>query len=659
MSSVNATYKEIIKRCVASVTFFLRNFGTTKHPSAGIMPFNPFSYQIKALQAFRKNRFVIFRKCRQSGVSKISGAFALWFAMFFSNKTVLIVSRTDGDAITFLRENVLFIFRNLPAWMQELWHPIKDNEHELAFPNGSRIRSLTSHPDVLRSNASSLNIVDEAAFIREMGLMWTAGYPTLQHGGSVIVVSTTQGVGNWYWSTWTDAEAGYNDFKPILINWWDMDWEISYKDALSGDMKTICPRAGIRECRTLEERERYGPFWSPWLEEQWRNLQERGESWKFDQEILAKFVGSGNTVLEQRTLTHMELCVETAEREGPKHKLLKGRQKYVHPVKGDHMYINFNGDEFRALDKDEGLWVWKAPFLGKRPTIQGKRIIDRGIPPHRSVGGVDIATGKGRDYFAMEIFDIDEMEQAAEIMIHTMPRYFKLMIDYVGRWYNNALLVIERNNGGDAFIDDVRLDLMYPNLWRRKDVNDKPTRSRRDVSIKFGEYGFFTSSASKPTINKALFDYLRPDSNGYKIYSRRLLKQANIYVRKKDRSGRDTNITEAEEGPGNHDDLVIAAGLAFLGINDAAGQSSHGLLPMTSESMPAFSAAYDQAGDDSSPQENYFDPHLLMPISGVTEVTLDVSIAAALERFTNQLGAAPMSRELPPTSTVKHQYFKR
>jgi len=103
--------------------------------------------------------------------------------------------------------------------MQDIWEPVKKNEHEIVFPNGSRIKSLTSNVNVLRSNASSLNIIDEAAFIQGMDAMWASGWPTLQHGGSVIVISTTNGVGGWYWSTMTAAEAGTNQFNPIVVNW--------------------------------------------------------------------------------------------------------------------------------------------------------------------------------------------------------------------------------------------------------------------------------------------------------------------------------------------------------------------------------------------------------------------------------------------------------
>ena len=640
---LSATQTQVVKRCQQSTIFFLRNFGKTKHPTAGILPFNPFTYQVRALQAFRKHRFTIFKKSRQSGASKIAGAFALWFAMFFSNKTVLIVSRTDDDAINFLRENVLFLFRYLPQWMQDAWKPVKENEHEIRFPNGSRIKSLTSHPDVLRSNASSLNIIDEAAFIRDMGVMWAAGQPTLIHGGSVIVVSTTSGVGGWYWSTWTDAIAGFNDFHPINIDWWDMDWEIRYRDDMTGEIKIIAPTAGIRDCVTPDDIEKYGPKWSPWLEEQYRALQERGETWKFRQEILAEFVGSGHTVLDTKVIAYLSTLVLDD------FKRVKGPQTYMHPVKNEHMTINFNGGDRRELDKDEGLWVWKKPNHGKRPVYKGRQLIEPGEQPHRYSIGIDTATGKGRDYFGLEVLDIDTQEQVAEMMIRTLPKYFKLLADYIGRWYNNALMVIERNNGGDAFIDDMRYDLMYPNLWRKKDINDKPTHGQRKSPLKVAEYGFYTGQASKPTLNKALMDYLHPQG-GYRIYSRRLLKQIQIYVRKKDRAGRDTDKTEAEEGPGNHDDLVISFGLACLGINDAAGQSTGGLLPFQESMQSEFGIG------DNSDNHIHLDSSALAPITGFVDEMPDMTISSELIKFAEQLGALPVDMaSMPPISHKRHQ----
>lgn len=791
---ITATQSQVIGQCRKSVVWFLKHFGRLKHPSAGILPFDPFHYQISALQSFRKNRFNIFKKCRQcfvgdtpiwgphgqtklqnmrpcdpvytqntitkeidvswveelydngirdcitletalgsqvtvtadhnfftnqgpteagkltpdhkifrfdseqgehfanaidqvvrvrdagpqkvydirvppydnyfadgllvhnSGISKISGAFALWFAMFNNNKTVLIVSRKDDDAMGFLRDQVVFLFDHLPKWMRELWKPIKQNEHEIIFPNNSRIQSLTSNPDVLRSQASSLNIIDEAAFIQGMGEMWAAGLPTLIHGGSAIVISTTCGLGNWYWSTWTDAEAGLNEFNPIVINWWDMDWVIEYVDPLTLKKNRIAPKDGIRPCTTKEEIDKYGPYWSPWLEEQWRALQERGEGWKFDQEVLASFVGSGNTVLAKSVLTHISTTLNDDW------KKVAGIQSYVHPITGEVSELDFT-----FQDLNEGLWVWVEPVLGTPTRKRGNLIIDPGSPAHTYVMGVDTATGKSKDYHAIEIFDINMMEQVAEMMCRCLPMDLVRYVDRIGRWYNCALTVVERNNGGDTIIDELRHKYQYPRLYRKKDINDKPRnmKSKSQRPLKVSPYGFMTGQASKATLNKFLMDYLR-DTNGagYTIYSRRLLKQLNTYVRKKDKSGRDTGKTEAEEGGGNFDDLVMATGLALIGAGDALFIDNSTLAPVgggqnyKSNIGPVILSDEQRAGAMRD-QLSRGGTHMLMPMSMAPDDVPEISAMRALDAFTYQLGAVPMSGGKPIVSPPRWFFDKK
>lgn len=664
---------EIIRRCKASVTWFLRNFGKIKHQSAGILPFETFSYQRKALKAFRKYRFNIFRKCRQSGASKICGAFALWFAMFHSNKTILIVSRTDEDAMGFLREQIMFLFNHLPEWMREMWKPIKQNEHEVTFPNGTRIRSLTSHPDVLRSNSSSLNIIDEAAFIQHMDALWAGGWSTLQHGGSVLVVSTTAGIGGWYWSTMTDAEAGVNQFNPIIINWWDMDWHIEYVDPLSNEHRRIAPCDGIVECDGTWitdpkfgdiklDKAKYGPYWSPWLEEQYRALQDKGEAWKFDQEILALFVGSGNTVLSKEALEFVRGSVTK-----PKYKV-SGIQQYVHPSSGEVIDLDFTFD-----DPEEGLWVWEPPVVAKPNKLKNNHIIERGSPAHAYVMGVDIATGKGKDCSAIEVFDIDTRRQVAEFMVHCLPRELVMYIDRIGRWYNCALAVVERNNGGDIVIDALRFEVLYPNIWRKKEINDKPRPSniKRPRGLKVGAYGFMTLQASKATINKLLIDNIRPDGDGYTVLSERLLGQFEKYVRKRDRVGRDTQKTEAEDGAGNFDDLVMACGLAFVGAGDAVSVDFAGLAPVGSDSDFKLQSTIVSPDIMSEPQKaknpNEYvkslvmqgGQNIIMPLGIANEELPSETAQRVIEEYAMQIGGIPMSAGKPLVVPNKYYFEKR
>lgn len=657
MANLNTQQREIIRRSQKSVSWFLSNFGRLKHPSAGVLPFHPFSYQKRAIRDFRKHRLNIFRKCRQSGISKISGAFATWFAMFHPHKTILIVSRRNEDAMGFLRDHIVFLYEHLPPWMKEVWKPLKQNEHEIIFPNGSRIQSLTSHPEVLRSNASSLNIIDEAAFIQGMDTMWAAGWPTLQHGGNVIVISTTNGIGNWYWSTWTDAEAGVNGFNPIMVNWWDMDWVIEYRDPLSRDWKRIAPRDGIKKCTDKYEISKFGPYWSPWLQEQYDALQEQGDSWKFDQEIMASFVGSGNTVLSKEVLAHIQTTVkEPAQR-------VSGYQTYVHPVSGIVEDLNFDFDN----DPDQGLWVWKKPVSATPQKRRGGVVVDQGTKAHAYVMGVDIATGKGRDYSAIEVFDVDTMEQVAEFMARCLPRELVKYIDRIGRWYNCALAVVERNNGGDTLIDSLRYDIMYPRIWRKKDVNDKPTvgNSSTQRALKVAQYGFATSLASKPTLNKFLIDFISDkEEDGYKIFSARLLKQLQTYVRKRDRTGRDTNKTEAEDGAGNYDDLVIACGLALIGTSDAFVTDAGNLVPVaggddfTKQVGPTIFSDSEQVAQ----QRAFVDqggPSLLMPMSLAPEELPEVSAQRHLDAYTLQLGGIPVGQGGPIVTPPKYFYERK
>lgn len=483
--------------------------------------------------------------------------------------------------------------------------------------------------------------------------------PTFWTNG--IMSHNTNGVGNWYWATMTEAEAGINQFNPIVINWYDMDWEIEYDDPISREHKRIAPRDGLRKCTTKEEIMRYGPYVSPWLELQYRALQAKGESWKFEQEILASFIGSGNTVLPKEVLAHMTTTVCEPEQR------VTGMQTYVHPVSGEAQDMTFDFD-----DESEGLWVWKKPVNALPEKRRGSEIIQYSAPAHPYVMGIDIATGKGKDYHAIEVFDVYTREQVAEFMARCLPRELVYYIDRIGRYYNCALAVVERNNGGDIIIDELRYNVMYPRIWRKKEINDKPqpaaSRGKRKArALKVATYGFATTQASKPTLNQFMLNYLRDNSDdGYTIYSNRLLKQFHTYVRKRDRLGHDTSRTEAEEGAGNHDDLVIASALALLGTADSFVVDAGNLTPYGANATSNFKS---QAGptilsDDQSVQmqQDYTGKggaHMLMPMTRAPDDFPEVAAQRVLDAYTVQLGGIPISQGKPLVTPSKFFYEKQ
>jgi hypothetical protein len=388
------------------------------------------------------------------------------------------------------------------------------------------------------------------------------------------------------------------------------------------------------------------------LEEQYRALQEQGEIWKFEQEILAHFIGSGNTVLNKSVLAHIQTTVDDPAQK------VSGFQTYIHPVSGNIEEINFDFET-----KEEGLWVWEKPVLATMEKRVNGQVVDQGTRAHSYVMGVDIATGKGRDFSAIEVFDIDSMAQVAEFMARCLPRELIKYIDRIGRWYNCALAVIERNNGGDTLIDSLRYDVMYPRLWRKRDVNDTPRPNMARATsrpLKVQPYGFSTSVASKPTLNKFLVDFVRDgDAEGYLIRSQRLLKQFQTYVRKRDRAGRDTNKTEAEDGVGNFDDLVIACGLALIGSADAFLVDAGNLLPFGGSGDFKIQTGPVTPFDERAQQElaEKGGPALLMPVAMSPEELPETSAQRQLEAYMMQLGGIPISQDKP--SVVPPKYFDK
>ena len=96
---------------------------------------------------------------------------------------------------------------------------MEDNKLSLRLQNGSQIKAIASSADAGRSEALSLLIFDEAAFIDDIDEIWVAAQSTLSTGGACIALSTPNGVGNWFHKIWLGAEESTNPFNTIRLHW--------------------------------------------------------------------------------------------------------------------------------------------------------------------------------------------------------------------------------------------------------------------------------------------------------------------------------------------------------------------------------------------------------------------------------------------------------
>ncbi len=162
------------------------------------------------------------------------------------------------------------------------------------------------------------------------------------------------------------------------------------------------------------------------------------------------------------------------------------------------------------------------------------------LPPARGrkyILGVDAAGGgSGGDYACVEVIDQVSGLQCAELYGHYTPEELAAEAAKLGREYNNALMVVERNNHGHAVLAMLERVEQYEQLFR----NNRYA-------------GWVTTVLTRPTMLERFGAILVTNSELFQ--SRRLLEECRTFVRHTD--GR---IAAAE---GSHDDAIMAMAMAL------------------------------------------------------------------------------------------------
>jgi hypothetical protein len=240
--------KQIIRdeylKCAQDPAHFMKKYCYIQHPTRGRIQFNLYPFQEKVLRLWRDNPYNIVLKSRQLGISTLTAGYSLWIMLFQQDKNVLCIATKQETAKNMVTK-VKFMFENLPSWLKV--PADENNKLTLRLSNGSQIKAVSAAADAGRSEAVSLLLIDEAAFIEGIGEIWASAQQTLATGGGAIVLSTPFGTGNWFHQTWVRAEAQENDFLPIKLPWYvhperDESWR-KKQDEYLGD-----PRLAAQEC---------------------------------------------------------------------------------------------------------------------------------------------------------------------------------------------------------------------------------------------------------------------------------------------------------------------------------------------------------------------------------------------------------------------------
>ena len=106
--------KEIIK-CGKDPVHFMNKYVKIQHPTKGLIGFDTYQFQDDCVKDFVKHRFNIILKSRQLGISTLSAAYAVWQAIFYKDKNILVIATKLAVAMNFIKK-VKVALKGLPPW---------------------------------------------------------------------------------------------------------------------------------------------------------------------------------------------------------------------------------------------------------------------------------------------------------------------------------------------------------------------------------------------------------------------------------------------------------------------------------------------------------------------------------------------------------------
>jgi hypothetical protein len=254
-------------RCATDPIYFCENYIKIISLDDGIIPFEPYDYQRRIINACTDNRFTIILSARQSGKSVTISSWAIWNVLFKQNYTIAFMANKMEQAQVLLA-TAKMAYENLPKWMQQ--GVVTWNKRSVELENGSALFCSATSGNAIRGRSLSCICLDEFAFVPRniQSKFFASTYPVISSGTTtkIVMLSTPNGM-DMFHDTWQGAISKTNDFVPIRVDWWE--------------------KPGRDQA---------------WKEETIRNTSEQ----QFRVEFECVFVGSTNTLLSPESLTRMK-----------------------------------------------------------------------------------------------------------------------------------------------------------------------------------------------------------------------------------------------------------------------------------------------------------------------------------------------------------------
>lgn len=410
----------------------------------------------------------VTHKARQLGESFDLASLVLHSSMFYGDQAVVIIANKLPNSKRILRR-AHAQYNRLPDWLKE-YSPMTSRAMQLTtFANGSTIEPMSSKSDTGRSEAATLVVIDEVAFIDNLEDVWASVEAAADGGGRIIIVSTANGMGNMFHTWCVDGASG--EYRFGVGKQPDGVPDIVVREAPSG----------MGWC--------FLPYWlDPSRDEAWLEKKRhtyRGSIAKLYQEFPRTweeaFISSGQAFFHQESLNKHEQTAMDAD-------FVRGRMAWVDE---EAQIATFVPDErgFIALhvplEMIETLKATGRPFVigmdcaGDQPwgDYHAASAVQRGFGWDK---GSRIPLGERIPHRQLITFHgYMDADGYAEQMVR------------LGYWLGTALLVPEANGVGQSVIHYLKRS-KYPRVYKRQPAQE-------DQLQKVGLIiGWSTNSKTKP-----------------------------------------------------------------------------------------------------------------------------------------------------------------
>jgi len=208
------------KRCSEDPVYFIEKYMKIITLDDGLISFKLWDFQKNLIEHINENRFSIILAARQSSKSTTMVAYMLWYALFNSDQTIVLLSN-KGENSRQLFGRMILALENTPFFLQPGTKVL--NKGSVEFANNTKIYARATSSTSIRGMSCNLIALDEFAFVERAEEFFTSSYPVISSGkkSRVIIVSTPNGQ-NLFYKLWTGAITGTNEFKSFTINWSDV-----------------------------------------------------------------------------------------------------------------------------------------------------------------------------------------------------------------------------------------------------------------------------------------------------------------------------------------------------------------------------------------------------------------------------------------------------